>query len=355
MTFTCYICSNTFTQKKNLKTHLNEKRCKSELLMDLNKLNEYLIDKNKCINAITSISKTFTCYICLYNFTQKKNLYAHLNEKRCKSPLLLDLWKLNEFLLHKDKTIDMIKYKIDIELCKHSINSLFCILCNVCEHNNIKVSCKNCKNINKTNKTNKTKECEKTKLSRICSHNKRRYDCRECDGKRYCQHDKQKYQCIVCSPNSNYFCKSCRLFSGVSKINDYLCSYCNPNKTIKRKTKENNIRDLLLKNNITFIQNKSFTNDCCLKYRPDFLIDCGSYFIVAECDEDAHKQYDKDCELIRMNNISIGLGLPVKWIRYNPDNNNYKKKYKEKVLIETLQNVLNKEFIDNMEVEYLFY
>jgi hypothetical protein len=141
----------------------------------------------------------------------------------------------------------------------------------------------------------------------------------------------------------------------VRKDNNYLCSYCNPNKTIKRRTKENNIRDLLLKNNINFIQNKSFTNDCCLKYRPDFLIDCGSYFLVVECDEDAHKQYDKDCEIIRMNNISIGLGLPVKWIRYNPDNKNYKKKYKEKILIETLQNLLNKEFINNMEVEYLFY
>lgn len=35
----------------------------------------------------------------------KKNLYVHLNGKRCKSPLLNDLVKLNEFLLEQEQKI----------------------------------------------------------------------------------------------------------------------------------------------------------------------------------------------------------------------------------------------------------
>lgn len=42
--FKCNICLNTFTQKKNLKAHLSERRCKSNLLKDLNELNDILKD-----------------------------------------------------------------------------------------------------------------------------------------------------------------------------------------------------------------------------------------------------------------------------------------------------------------------
>jgi hypothetical protein len=53
-----------------------------------------------------------------------------------------------------------------------------------------------------------------------------------------------------------------------------------------------------------------------------------------------------------MNNISIGLGLPCKFIRYNPDNKNFKKQEK---LINILNENLYKEMLDNIEVQYLFY
>lgn len=55
MKFTCNICSNTFTQKHSLQTHLNEKRCKSELLMDLNKLNQYLFVQQSKLKEYESI------------------------------------------------------------------------------------------------------------------------------------------------------------------------------------------------------------------------------------------------------------------------------------------------------------
>jgi hypothetical protein len=53
---------------------------------------------------------------------------------------------------------------------------------------------------------------------------------------------------------------------------------------------------------------------------PDFVFDCGSHIVILEVDEDQHKGYQKECEIIRMKNITQGFGgLPVFWIRYNPD------------------------------------
>lgn len=38
----CNLCDHEFKKKQSLQVHLNEKRCKSELLQNLNKLNEYI-------------------------------------------------------------------------------------------------------------------------------------------------------------------------------------------------------------------------------------------------------------------------------------------------------------------------
>ena len=39
-----------------------------------------------------------------------------------------------------------------------------------------------------------------------------------------------------------------------------------------------------------------------------------------ECDEKQHSEYTKRCELVRQAEVSLGFGgLPVHWIRYNPD------------------------------------
>ena len=45
--FTCYICSNSFAQKKNLQRHLVDKTCKSKLLTNLNDLNVLLEELHK--------------------------------------------------------------------------------------------------------------------------------------------------------------------------------------------------------------------------------------------------------------------------------------------------------------------
>lgn len=41
---------------------------------------------------------TYFCYMCEQSFTRKTSLERHLNDKRCKSPLLDDFVLLNEFI-----------------------------------------------------------------------------------------------------------------------------------------------------------------------------------------------------------------------------------------------------------------
>jgi hypothetical protein len=164
----------------------------------------------------------------------------------------------------------------------------------------------------------------------------------------YCKlHSKKDMQNVI-----DKKCISCNLFI-VSKKTNFLCCYCDTNKI--HHTKENVIQKLLIDNNYKFINNKQFTNDCCLKYRPDFLFDCNTYFVILEVDEFAHKDYPKDCEEIRMNNIAFGLGLPTKFIRYNPDKKGIKTKIKHKVLLETLNQVINKDFLQDLSSVYLYY
>ena len=57
MKFTCNICSSNFTQKHSLNTHLNERRCKSELITDLIKLNQYLFEQQSKLKEYENIIK----------------------------------------------------------------------------------------------------------------------------------------------------------------------------------------------------------------------------------------------------------------------------------------------------------
>ena len=153
---------------------------------------------------------------------------------------------------------------------------------------------------------------------------------------------------------TNCKCKSCGLFITDSRTN-YLCSYCKPGSSTRQRTKEAKIKEFLESNSINFINNKQFENNCCLKYRPDFVIDCVTYYLIIEVDENAHSSYDKDCEIIRMNNISSGIGLPVKFIRYNPDLKGIESTIKQDELLKVVQANMNKEFMEDLSVVYLFY
>jgi very-short-patch-repair endonuclease len=153
-------------------------------------------------------------------------------------------------------------------------------------------------------------------------------------------------------------CTSCSLFSVGKK--PYLCSYCNPISSNRQRTRENVVKVLLEENKIDFTHDRS--TGVCGNFRPDFLIDCGTHFVVVECDEDQHKQYDRDCENTRMVNIQQSLGLYTVFIRYSPDpykiNNKTvptTSKYRHKILLETIEKYRNTPLEKTMDVEYLFY
>lgn len=59
----------------------------------------------------------------------------------------------------------------------------------------------------------------------------------------------------------------------------------------------------------------------CGLERPDFLYDCGTHAIVLEIDEHQHNGggYTEWCTCSRMINIGQSKGMPVVFIRYNPD------------------------------------
>jgi hypothetical protein len=62
----------------------------------------------------------------------------------------------------------------------------------------------------------------------------------------------------------------------------------------------------------------------CLRYRPDFLFDCITHYLILEVDENQHKLYEWFCEQIRMLNLCHALGSsrggkPTGCLRYNPD------------------------------------
>lgn len=205
----------------------------------------------------------------------------------------------------------------------------------------------------------KCKECLKKQKNYKCIHKKRKSRCKikGCGTKsEICIHEKQKDTCKICSPNSNAFCKNCRLFRVTIRSN-HLCSYCNPNRKSKGKTKELKLKQWIDEKfpQYPMIHNKmSKQSDVCERYFPDFVFDRGYFMIVLECDEYAHQQYPRNCEIVRMNNIQDDFGLPTVFIRWNPDLKNVSMNEKLKCLKETLE-IYFKKTTSNPEVVYLFY
>jgi hypothetical protein len=112
---------------------------------------------------------------------------------------------------------------------------------------------------------------------------------------------------------------TCKIFY-VSTGKKY-CSTCNPNGKTRQKT-----REMIVINYLHSLQEpySEFTHNqsagfICGNFKPDVLYDCGTHFLVIEVDENQHKQYEEDCENSRMQNIYQSLGLPVIFLRYNPD------------------------------------
>ena len=58
---------------------------------------------------------------------------------------------------------------------------------------------------------------------------------------------------------------------------------------------------------------------------------------------------------MKMDNISSSLDLPVKFIRYNPDNKSFSKYYKESVLMYNIHELMKLDYLNDLTPCYLFY
>ena len=124
---------------------------------------------------------------------------------------------------------------------------------------------------------------------------------------------------------------------------------------------------------IPFAYRDQVVDKACSNKRPDFVYHCGSHVVAVEVDEDQHKSYrctaygdtlegKRKGENIRMFEISQSFdGLPVTWIRYNPDGfkvkgkvAKYTNKKRHELLIRWVRKCI-RESIDGVRVKYLFY
>jgi hypothetical protein len=118
-------------------------------------------------------------------------------------------------------------------------------------------------------------------------------------------------------------CVNCGLTMVLDKDNH--CEYCHP---LTFKTfalaKQNaimNYLDTRTELPIPLSTDKIVDSGICGKERPDRIYDLGDKIIIIECDEHQHRERACECEQTRMINIGQMFGgIPVYFIRWNPDN-----------------------------------
>jgi hypothetical protein len=97
-----------------------------------------------------------------------------------------------------------------------------------------------------------------------------------------------------------------------------LCLACAP-QTRRFHAKEE-MTALALKNaGFVCVRDRMLEDASCGRERPDFQIDFGSFFVYVECDENAHRHITPECEEVRMKNLAEVRGMPVVFVRFNPD------------------------------------
>ncbi len=123
-------------------------------------------------------------------------------------------------------------------------------------------------------------------------------------------------------------CISCGLLYVLDK--DNRCENCNP-ETFARAAlaKQNALMAYLDVHGHpgTSTDDRIIDGGVCGKERPDRVIDLGDKILVIECDENQHRERACSCEQARMVNIAQSFGgVPVYFIRWNPDNYKTEKK-----------------------------
>lgn len=196
-----------------------------------------------------------------------------------------------------------------------------------------------------------TRKCSTSRCHQLGTH--------EDTGQRYCEeHAPPESMNLGIAP-----CTKCGLDD---ILTNGLCDTCDPSIiVIRTHAKENRIRDVLQAAGIQFIHDRILESTSCGRERPDFLIDCGTHYVIVEVDENQHQNYACECEQIRMRNIVEQHSLPIRWIRYNPDvyepakgQREMKREQRETVLLEYVRWAISHtpmESGDISNVLYLFY
>ena len=119
----------------------------------------------------------------------------------------------------------------------------------------------------------------------------------------------ETYMCGTTTSNPRYkgYCIGCfiNVFPGAPNPRNY-------------KIKENHVADFVKEQfpEEIIVFDKIVAGGCS-KRRPDILIDKGTHVVVVECDE--HQHQSTTCENKRMAEIFRDVGVPVVFIRFNPD------------------------------------
>ena len=101
----------------------------------------------------------------------------------------------------------------------------------------------------------------------------------------------------------------------------------------------------------------------CGRERPDFAWETPTHVVILEVDEDQHKHIARECEDVRMKNVTSSYGMPVYWIRYNPDHFNdvwpqLTDTVRQQMLVDVIRESLSAKPDNTSEycrVKYLFY
>jgi len=226
--------------------------------------------------------------------------------------------------------MDSLQYCIVIRKyhCFHGKQKSKCVTCGgseICIHNREKYTCKECGGSGICEHGRRRSRCLDCKGSGICIHNKQKYRCIYCNGGSICIHNKRREYCKPCGGSE--LCKSSWCPTKKNKKYNGYCVLCFthlfPDTPLSRryKTKEQTVVDFIKESfpDYDWTHDKRIV-DGCSRRRPDMLVDLGSHLIIIEVDEYRHDTYTTECEITRLNDISLDVNCrPIIMIRFNPD------------------------------------
>ena len=319
----------------------------------------------------------------------------NVNDKKCFCGRVKPTFNLAGLLpkfCAKCKTDEMIDVYSKRCKCEKSCNPCF-------NYTGLKAEyCSKCKLENMIDVTHNRCKCGKVQPGFNYTGLKAEY-CKECKLEGMILTNKRT--CIQCSNQATYnlfglkpeYCNKCRTDDMINVVdkckNDtcvntgsikykYYCTFCFqhlfPNDPatcqIRKKTKENYVRDFLKNNFDNFLHDIPLWTgncDCSHRRRIDHRLLVGNTLLCIETDENQHKKYNKEDEELRYDDLYMIHGGKFIFIRFNPDKyrnnletsvNPYMKRRMSELKEEIekqIERIKKEENNDLLEIIYLFY